>query len=157
MPLFGAMYYGTFHHTMDSKGRVNVPSKFRDILRASGDDRLYITQTVSQDVCCLDIYPPAAWLAFLQKLREMDNPDPEIVNFFQNFYLASAQECQVDKQGRVLVPPELREYASLDKDVVFVGAIEKFRLWDRDAFAPVRASGEQTLRNNPNIISRMGI
>jgi len=151
------MYFGTFHHTIDDKGRANVPAKFRDILRGNGDDRLYITKFVSQEVCCLDVYPPAAWLAFLEKLREIPDPDPDIVNFFQNFYLAAAQECPMDKQGRVLVPSDLREYAGLEKDVVFVGTIDKFRLWGREAFEQVRSSGEQTLRNNPNIVSRMGI
>jgi MraZ protein len=151
------MFFGTFEHSIDEKGRVNVPAKFRDTLRASGDDRLFITNFVFQNVHCLDVYPPAAWFRFLGRVQERPQLDPRIINVVQNYYLAGTQECQIDRQGRILIPPRLRDYAGLKKDAIFAGALEKFRIWDRDSFGPVSASGEQTLIENPNILTELGL
>jgi MraZ protein len=151
------MFRGTFEHAIDDKGRVNVPARFRDVLRASEDDRLFITNFFVHNVRCLDVYPYAAWLQLEARLREKPQFDPSVISFFQNYYLPGAQECLIDRQGRVLIPPRLREYANLKKDVVFTGALDKFRLWDREAWQPVFSTGEQSLMNNPNILSAIGI
>jgi MraZ protein len=150
------MFHGRFEHAIDSKGRVNVPVKYRDVLRGSGDDRLFVTNFVIQKVRCLDVYPSAAWMQLEARLREKPQFDPRIINFF-NYYFAGAQDCQLDKQGRILIPPGLREYAGLAKDVVFTGALDKFRIWDRDSFTPVFSSGEQMLIEDPSILTEMGI
>jgi MraZ protein len=136
---------------------VNVPSKFRDALRAAGDDRLFVTNFITQNVRCLDVYPAAAWVQFLERVKERPQLDPRIINVVQNYYLAGTQECQLDRQGRVLIPTHLRDYAGLNRDVVFTGAGNKFRLWDRDSFGPVFKSGEQSLVDNPNILVEIGL
>jgi MraZ protein len=151
------MFHGTFEHTIDEKGRVNVPVKFRDHLRATGDDRLFFTNFIVKGVKCLDVYPYAAWVELESRLREKPQFDPNVIDFFHNYYFAGAHECQLDKQGRVLVPPLLRQYASLKRDVMFTGALAKFRLWDRDAWAPVFRSGEQLLMENPSFLGQIGI
>jgi len=151
------MFFGTFEHSIDDKGRVNVPARFRDALRATGDDRLFITNFIFQNVRCLDVYPPAAWFQFQERVRQRPQLDPALINVVQNYYLAGTQECQLDKQSRVLIPPRLREYAGLTRDVLFAGAGDKFRIWDRDAFAPIFASGEQALAENPNILVDLGL
>lgn len=150
------MFHGTFEHVIDEKGRVNVPVRYRDALRGGGDERLFITNFIIQNVRCLDVHPAAAWLDLEGRLRAKPQFDPKIISFF-NYYFAGAQECQLDKQGRILVPPRLREYAGLKKDVVFTGALDKFRIWDRDSFAPIFSSGEQMLIENPGILSEIGI
>jgi MraZ protein len=151
------MYYGRFEYAIDEKGRVNVPVKFRDLLRASGDDRLFLTNFITQNVRCLDIYPYSEWQKLEARVREKPQFDPNIINFFHNYYFAAAQDVTIDKQGRILVPPDLREYAGLTGNVLFTGAVDKFRLWDREAYKPVRAAGEQALIDNPNLLTGMGI
>ena len=150
------MFRGTFDQKIDEKGRINVPAKFRDVLRTSDDERLFITNFAVQDVRCLDAYPYSVWLQLEARLRERGDRSPEVIQFFQNYYFPGAQECQLDKQGRLLVPPRLREYAALAKDVIFTGALDKFRIWDRDAWQPVFAAGEQTV-SSPGVVSELGM
>lgn len=150
------MFRGTFEQKIDEKGRVNVPVKFRDVLRGD-DDRLFITNFTVQSVRCLEAYPYAAWLRLESRLRERSDLAPEVIQFFQNYYFPGAQECQVDKQGRLLVPPRLRDYAGLAKEVVFTGVLDKFRVWDLAAWRPVFDSGEQIGMNNPQVVSELGV
>ncbi len=79
------MFRGTFDQKIDEKGRVNVPAKFRDVLRTSDDERLFITNFAVQSVRCLDAYPYSAWLRLEARLRERGDRSPEIIQFFQNF------------------------------------------------------------------------
>jgi len=151
------MFFGTFEHLIDDKGRVNVPSKYREALKKSGDERLFITNFITQNVRCLDVYPAAAWSQFLERVQQKPQLDPRVINVVQNYYVAGAQECQVDRQGRVLIPTILRDYAGLKKDVVFTGAVGMFRIWDRDSYAPVFKSGEQELVENPRILVDLGL
>jgi MraZ protein len=150
------MFHGTFEHAIDEKGRVNVPVAFREALRGAVEDRLFVTNFLFQKVRCLDVYSAPAWLELQGRLREKPQFDPNVINFL-NYYLSGAQGCPLDKQGRMLVPARLREYAGLKRDVVFTGALDKFRLWDRDAWAPVFARGEQVLIENPNILAELKI
>lgn len=152
------MFRGTYEQKIDDKGRVNVPVKFREFLRGGEDERLFITNSRLQKVPCLDVYPYSAWQRLEERLRgrSADLP-PEQVVFYINYYLPGVQECPIDKQGRILVPPRLRDYAGLVKDVVFTGQLDMFRIWDRDAWQPVFSSGEQVLMANPGIVPGFGI
>jgi MraZ protein len=76
---------------------------------------------------------------------------------FQNFYFANAHDCVLDKQGRILLPPSLREYAALTRDVVFTSALEKFRIWDREQWSQVFGEAEQSIMANPEELSDLGI
>lgn len=151
------MFYGRFEYAIDEKGRVNVPVKFRELLRASGDQRLFVTNFITQGVRCLDIYPYGEWQKLEARVREKPQFDPNIINFFHHYYFAAAQDVTIDRQWRILIPPDLREYAGLTGHVLFTGAVEKFRLWDREAYKVVRTAGEQMLIDNPNLLSGMGI
>jgi MraZ protein len=150
------MFHGTFEQRIDEKGRVSVPVRFRDQLRIE-DDRLFITNFKVGDTPCLDAYTPNAWLGLVARLRDRQNPSPESVRFFQHYYFPGAHDCQLDRQGRLLVPPVLREYAGLVKDVVFTGAGGKFQIWDRDARRPVFDSAEGILNTHPQVIGDLGI
>ena len=150
------MFRGTFEHTIDEKGRVSVPARFREILQAKDDDRLVITNFIFASVRCLDVYPNAAWVELEQRLLAKPRFDPNILRF-QNYYFASAQDCELDKQGRILLPPSLRDYAGLGKDVVFTSAIEKFRIFDRDQWKQVFADAERGLIESPDGLRELGI
>jgi MraZ protein len=147
------MLRGTFEHSIDDKGRVNVPGKWRDILHGSEEGRLFLTNFVVEEVRCLDAVPYAAWIKLEQRvLNDEAELDPGLIRFLNNYYLPGVCECQIDKQGRILIPPRLRDYAGLKKDVVITGMIDKFRIFDRDAYAPVFTGVEREFIQNPNLI-----
>src|SRR5262247_927312 len=116
------MFRGSFEHSLDSKGRLSIPAKFRDVLVGSGDDRVVITNFVIDAQRCLDVYPIDAWLRFEEEIRKKPKFDPRMVRF-QNYYLGSACECSLDTHGRILVPPGLRKYADLKRDVILVSRL----------------------------------
>ena len=76
---------------------------------------------------------------------------------FQNYYFAAAHDCVIDKQGRILLPPSLREYAGLNRDVVFTSALEKFRIWDRAQWKQVFGDAERALMERPEDLTDLGI
>jgi MraZ protein len=150
------MFRGMFEHTIDDKGRVSVPARFREVLQAANDDRLVITNFFMASARCLDVYPHAAWLQFEERLRTKPQFDQRVMRF-QNYYIAAAHECVLDKQGRILLPPTLREYAGLRRDLVFTSALEKFRIWDREQWKRVFDEAEQGFMENPGDLSELGI
>ncbi len=150
------MFRGKFEHTIDDKGRVSVPVRFREFLQATNDDRVVITNFMISSVRCLDVYPHAVWVQLEEKLRAKPQFDQRILRF-QNYYFANAHDCVLDKQGRILLPPTLREYAGLKKDAVFTSALEKFRIWDREQWSQVFGEAEQSFIERPEDLNDLGI
>lgn len=125
------MFRGSFEHSVDSKGRVSVPSKFRDILSDRYDGRLVLALDYDQ---CLTVYPLEEWEKLEEKIRNLPMMQKEVKDFMR-FFFSSATECELDKQGRILMPPQLRERAGINKTVVVVGIINKIEIWDEKAWA----------------------
>lgn len=119
------MFRGQHRHTIDEKGRLSIPAKFREALETAFEAPLFVTVMDN----CLVAYPADEWRALEAKLNSMPQFDEKIQRFRRVFY-ASAQECPLDKAGRILVPPLLRERAGLSKDVVLAGMGRKFEIWD---------------------------
>ena len=117
------MFMGEYNHTIDGKGRVIVPAKFRDAL----GDGFVVTKGLDG---CLFVYPPDAWQAFEEKLQSLPLGQAD-VRAFVRFFFSGATEGEVDKQGRVMLPPNLREFAKLSKDVVIAGAGNRLEIWDK--------------------------
>ena len=117
------MFMGEFNHTVDVKGRIIVPSKLREEL---GDQ---FVVTVGLDGC-LFVYPLTEWELFVEQLKTL--PGQAQGRKLQRYFMSLAADCEVDKQGRFLVPAKLREMAGLDKDVVFAGVINKIELWSKE-------------------------
>lgn len=117
------MFMGEYNHTIDAKGRIIVPSKFRETL---GDT---FVLTLGLDGC-LFVYPNDEWKGFLTKLNGL--PGSKEARQLQRYFLAGATECEIDKQGRILIPTKLRTAAGLDKEVVFVGVLSKIELWSKE-------------------------
>lgn len=117
------MFMGTFDHSIDTKGRVIVPAKFREAL---GDS---FVVTLGLDGC-LFVYPEEEWQDFVKQLKEL--PGSKEARKLQRYFMAGAAPCDVDKQGRVLIPSSLREKAGLEKDIVFVGVMSKIEIWSRE-------------------------
>ena len=150
------MFRGSFVHTIDPKGRVSVPAKFRDSIFASNDDRVVITNFRSKSAACLDAHPYAAWLRLEERMSQRPQFNP-MVEAFTHYYISNAQECHVDSQGRILLPPLLRTYAGLGDEIMFTGHGSKFRLWDRKAWLKVFADSEAMLLEDPSFLSELEI
>jgi MraZ protein len=148
---------GTFEQTIDPKGRVNTTSKFRDFLRELGDDRIFITNFRILESRCLEASPYSEWLKLEARIAELTHLTPAAMSFFDDYYLPGAHDCQIDSQGRLLVPPTLRDYAHLVKDVVFTAGRGKFRLWDRIQWQPVHQAGELAAVNERQVLSELGL
>ncbi len=117
------MFMGEYNHSIDAKGRVSVPAKFRESL---GD-----TFVVSQGLDgCLFVFPMEEWKRFEEKLKTLPMSDKQARKFVR-FFLAGAAEVEADKQGRVLLPSVLREFAGLEKEVVMVGVGARAEIWDK--------------------------
>lgn len=117
------MFMGEYNHTIDAKGRLIVPAKFREIL----GDNFIVTKGLDG---CLFVYPNDEWTRFEEKLKSLPLTNKN-ARQFTRFFLAGAAACEVDKQGRILLPQVLREFASLEKDVVLVGVASRIEIWSR--------------------------
>ena len=117
------MFMGEYNHTIDTKGRLIVPSKFREAL----GDEFVVTKGLDG---CLFVYDNQEWSAFEEKLKALPLMNKESRKFVR-FFLAGAANVEVDKQGRILIPSVLREFAQLDKDVVLVGVGSRIEIWSK--------------------------
>jgi MraZ protein len=133
------MFRGQYEHTIDPKGRVSIPSKFREVLHANGDGRLVITHFDNH----LMAYPFDEWRAFEERMASLSFVKEEEAAFVR-YLVSGAVDCEVDRQGRVLIPPSLREYAGLNNEVVIAGVLKKFEIWDKARWAEER---RRTLEN----------
>ena len=117
------MLTGEFNHSIDAKGRLIIPSKFRENL----GENFVITKGLDG---CLFLYPDSEWKIFEEKLRTLPltNKDARI---FTRFFLGSAVDGGLDKQGRVLISSALRNFADLEKEVVLVGVLDRVEIWDK--------------------------
>lgn len=121
------MFMGEYNHTIDAKSRLIIPSKFRESL----GDQFVVTKGLDG---CLFVFDNAEWTAFeekLQKLPSLTNPD---VRKFIRFFMAGASEVEVDKQGRILIPASLKDFAALEKDVVLIGAGSRVEIWSKERY-----------------------
>lgn len=150
------MFRGCFEHSVDDKGRVSIPVSFRKVLVGLQDERIVITKYFLQSFRCLDVYPQAEWEIFEQELLNKPRFDETFAKL-EAFYLSNAHECSVDKQGRILLPPLLREYASLQKEVVFASALKKFRIWDKATWQRFNQESERDILGNPNLFNGLNV
>src|SRR5690606_28966449 len=124
------MFRGQFQHSVDAKGRISLPARFREtVAGARGEPRFVLTPALFDP--CLHLYPLTAWEAFEAKIAELPSMDPHIVRF-RRLYVSAAVECELDKAGRVLVPTHLREKAQLDKDALWAGMGRHLELWAKE-------------------------
>ena len=121
------MFMGEYNHTVDSKGRLIIPSKFREELGES----FVVTRGMDG---CLSIYSQDSWREFEQKLATLPLASKE-ARTFTRFFVSGAATCELDKQGRILVPATLREYAGLTKDVILAGNLDRIEVWSKERWA----------------------
>jgi MraZ protein len=125
------VFRGVYEHQIDAKGRTSLPARLRETLVGSYDERLIITTALDP---CLHAYPVREWEQLEAALAKRNPMEPGVKTLMR-LYVASAQECPLDKLGRVLIPPSLRSHAGLDKDVVWAGMVKVIELWSREGWA----------------------
>ena len=118
------MFMGEYNHTIDTKGRLIVPSKYREPL----GDEFVVTKGLDK---CLFVYPSDEWKAIEENFRSLSQFSKE-ARKVARFFFAGAAICEVDKQGRILLPAVLRDYAGLEKEVVLAGVVNRIEIWDKE-------------------------
>lgn len=123
-----AMFIGEYNHTIDNKGRMIIPVKFREGL----GEKFFMTKGLDG---CLELYAREEWYIYLEKLSKLPTNLNKAAKEVKRFVLSGATECELDKQGRILVPPSLRSYAHFEKDLVSAGVGDKVEVWNNETWA----------------------
>jgi MraZ protein len=138
------MFLGRYSHTIDDKGRLAIPARFRDLF---GGDAV-LTRGIDP---CLTLYPMPAWRPLADKVSSLSISDPD-ARTFRRMVFAEATVVQFDRQGRILLPPELREYAGLERDAVVVGVNTYVEIWSPVAWS---SQAEMIEREGASIAQRL--
>lgn len=130
------MFIGEYSHSVDTKGRLNMPSKFREKL----SENFFVTKGLDD---CLFVFPESEWKVFEDKLKQLPLTNKSARAFVRLFF-SGATECSLDKQGRINIPQPLRTHAKLEKDVIVIGVGTRIELWSTNVWEDY---------NNPENIS----
>ncbi len=130
------MFRGRYENSNDAKGRTSLPSRFRDVLVASGETKLVITTGIDP---CIVAYPMAEWIAFEDRLARLPQFDPEVA-MLRRIYVSGAVECDIDKLGRMVIPATLRDHATLARDGLWAGMGKHVELWAKEKFEALRTN-----------------
>jgi len=130
------MFMGEFQHSVDEKGRMIIPAKFRDALGST----FVMTRGLDQ---CLFVYPMSEWAIMEQKLKSLSLMKSD-ARAFTRFFFSGAVECELDKQGRVNIPSNLREHAKIEKDCVVIGVATRVEIWSKDAWEAYSRQSEDS-------------
>ena len=122
------MFYGEYEHSVDRKGRLIIPARFRDVLKDKFVDTFMVTTGYER---CLFVFPPDQWQVFEQTLKAQSphQPDPRAVS---RVLYSGTNQCLCDKQGRINLPQKLLDYAGIKREVTIIGVSARFEIWDRE-------------------------
>nr|WP_090887478.1 division/cell wall cluster transcriptional repressor MraZ [Evansella caseinilytica] len=130
------MFMGEYHHTVDEKGRMIIPAKFREELGPA----FVVTRGMDK---CLFVYPEQEWRQLEQKLKSLPFTKKD-ARAFTRFFFSGATECELDKQGRVNLAPTLRSYAQLEKECVVIGVSNRVEIWSKEIWEDYFAESEES-------------
>ncbi len=143
------MLLGEYSHNLDAKGRVSVPAKFREDLGHT----FIVTKGLDN---CLFAYSKEEWKTFEEKLKNLPLTNMNARNFIR-FFFSGATECEIDKQGRINIPQNLREYASLSKDVYIIGVSTRVEIWNKEKWDNYTSPENMDLDEIASQMSNLGI
>ena len=148
------MYRGSSFHTIDVKGRIIIPKRFRDVISLRDGNRLMVSRMDKS----LVVYALREWEKIESKILSLAEKNDNMRRF-RRVFIGGAFECVWDKQDRILVPPTLREYAGLDKEIVLVGVLDHFEIWSRENWDKENATMEKDMKKEEvrNEIAKLGI
>ena len=144
-----AMFMSEYNHTLDTKGRLIIPAKFRETL----GEEFVISKGMDG---CLFVYAGDDWNAFEQKLTSLPLINKE-ARQFARFFLAGAATVEVDKQGRILVPGNLRDFAELEKDVVLVGVASRIEIWSKARWEGITEDEDEAMEDIAERMADLGL
>lgn len=143
------MFLGEYQHTIDSKGRLFIPAKFRIDL----GERFIVTKGLDG---CLFVYPMAGWNELEDKLKKLPMTQKD-ARAFTRFFFAGANESELDKQGRVMVPVTLRNYAQLSKEIMILGVGNRLEIWDLEKWNQYNGDVEQSFEQLAELMNQYGL
>ncbi len=148
------MYRGSSFHTIDVKGRIIIPKRFRDVISERDSHRLMVSRMDKS----LVVYALREWEKIESKILSLAEKSDNMRRF-RRVFIGGAFECLWDKQDRILVPPTLRGYAGLDKEIVLVGVLDHFEIWSRENWDKENATMEKDMKKEEvrNEIAKLGI
>ncbi len=139
-------------HTLDSKGRLNIPTRFRDVLQYHYQEKLMVTNWHN----CLKAFPEKIWEQIETTLLVQGKKQPGM-DSFRRYVISGVADCPLDKQGRILLPPTLRTDFGLKKDVVLNGMLDHFEIWDKTAWERERKLTRDKFSDFEQSLSALGI
>lgn len=148
------MFRGSSFHTIDSKGRIIIPARFRDIIKAGGSNGVMISKMDSGLVA----YTSEEWRKIETRILALAEKS-ESMRRFRRVFIGGAFECSCDKQDRILIPQHLREYAEFDKEIVLVGVLDHFEIWSRENWERENRHLEEDMKKEGvrNEIAKLGL
>ncbi len=148
------MFRGSSFHTIDSKGRIIVPARFREIIKADDNNGIMISRMDSGLVA----YTHTEWRKIETRILSLAEKSGNMRRF-RRVFIGGAFECPCDKQGRILIPPMLRQYADLSREIVLVGVLDHFEIWSREKWEKENLHMEKDMKKEEvrNEISKLGL
>lgn len=145
------MFRGRSRHTLDEKGRLAIPARFKEVLARRDQRTLVLTNHFN----CLWAFTREDWQVIEEKAANLSLFD-KAVNTYRRYFISGAQECPM-KQGRITIPPDLREIAGLKKDLVIVGELKLFEIWDRESWEEEFNRARESFPEVSQELSELGI
>ncbi len=141
------MFTGHYINSIDSKGRVSVPSSFRQDINSQNFNSLILTTHFDG---CLYAYTPESWKEILDKISKLPQSKKE-VKAYQRFVISSAVECQLDKLGRILIPQKHREFVKIKKEILFAGVGTRIEVWSKEVWDKILEDSKDILENSDTL------
>jgi len=133
------VFYGEFQHTIDSKGRLIIPSRFRDVIVVRKLGQLMICRGLDR---CLFLFGEQEWRTFEDRLSSLPL-ERSVARRFTRSLFSGAAQCDLDKQGRIMIPPPLRDHAKLDGEVVVVGVFNRVEIWNKSLWTEYQTESSE--------------
>lgn len=148
------MFRGCSFHTIDSKSRLIIPARFRHVIQATGSNSVMLTRMDK----CLFAYTCEGWAAIENKILSLSEKS-EHMRRFRRVFIGGAFECECDKQNRIVIPPTLKQYAELEKDIVLVGVLDHFEIWSLKNWEAENRELEENMKQEElrNEITKLGL
>ena len=148
------MFRGSSFHTIDSKGRIIIPARFRDVIKAGGSNGVMISRMDGGLVA----YAFEEWRNIETRILSLAEKS-ESMRRFRRVFIGGSFECSCDKQDRILIPPILREYAEFDKEIVLIGVLDHFEIWSREKWEMENMHLQEDMKKEDvrNEIAKLGL
>jgi len=137
------MFYGEYEHTLDRKGRLIIPSKFREVAQANYVEKFFVTRGLDK---CLFLFTEEEWKSQEAKFKSLSFTKPE-ARRFNRLYFSGACELDVDKQGRVLIPRYLKDFAAIKNEVIIIGVSNRIEIWSKSGWKEFYESSKDSFED----------